>query len=485
MDLKFDLPKIESSIIKVLGVGGGGSNAVNHMYDQGIKGVDFIICNTDRQALEQSPIPNKMQIGGNMTEGRGAGSSPEIGKKAALENIDEIKKALDTDTKMLFITAGMGGGTGTGATPIIAQAAKEMGILTVGIVTTPFKFEGPKRGKRANEGLEQLGKNVDTLLVISNEKLKGMFGNLTLSTAFCSADNILTTAAKGIAEIITVPGYINVDFEDVKTVMANSGGAIMGSATAEGEGRDKKAVEEALHSPLLSENEIKGAKYILLNITSGQQEVLMDEITTITDYIHEAAGNEVDMIWGTCVDENLGEELSVTIIATAFDQNPGETLTKETDHEEQEPTEQKDQVDFITRKESPKEHKEGTTEPSNSGQMTFEFDHSRESSNHQEGVETTQFEAKQNEYETKNGKQESQQPLFENSPKSKSFSSEELEKLENEPAYVRKQIKFMDVPHSSETEISKLTLGEEDKKGKENNKPEIKENNSFLNNNVD
>lgn len=316
--MKFEMLKDKSSIIKVIGVGGGGGNAVNHMYNQGIVGVDFIICNTDAQALELSPIPNKIQLGTSLTEGRGAGSIPEVGKNSAIESIDDVKELLGSTTKMVFITAGMGGGTGTGASPIIAQAAKEMGILTVGIVTTPFTFEGKRRKQQADEGLESFKKHVDTLLVISNDKLREMYGNLTLSNAFAEADNILTTAAKGIAEIITVPGYINVDFEDVKTVMQNSGVAIMGSASAEGEGRAYKAVQSALASPLLNDNDIEGARYILLNITSGEKEVLMDEVSEITDYIQNQAGLTADIIWGNCYDETLGDKISVTLIATGF-----------------------------------------------------------------------------------------------------------------------------------------------------------------------
>ena len=254
--MKFDLPKDQSSIIKVVGVGGGGSNAVNHMYNQGITGVDFIICNTDAQALELSPIVNKIQLGTTLTEGLGAGANPEVGKNAAIEDIESLKKILETNTKMVFVTAGMGGGTGTGAAPVIAEAARELGILTVGIVSVPFSFEGRKRKQQADAGLEELRKHVDTLLIINNDKLREMHGNLKMSEAFSKADNILTVAAKGIAEIITVAGYINVDFEDVRTVMSDGGTAIMGSATAEGENRAIKAVSEALSSPLLNDNDI-------------------------------------------------------------------------------------------------------------------------------------------------------------------------------------------------------------------------------------
>jgi len=316
--MQFDLPKDHNSIIKVIGVGGGGSNAVNHMYRQGINGVDFLICNTDQQALDASPVPTKVQLGTALTSGRGAGSIAEVGHNAALENYDEIRQLLSDGTRMVFITAGMGGGTGTGAAPVIAQIAKEMGILTVGIVTYPFQFEGKKRAKQAEEGITQLRQNVDTLLVVCNDKLREMYGNLSLKEAFGKADDILTTAAKGIAEVITVTGYINVDFEDVRTVMSNSGVAIMGSAKASGENRALRAVQEAMASPLLNDNNIKGANYILLNITSGISEVMMDEIAEITDYIQDEAGSTAEIIWGTGMDETLGDNISVTLIATGF-----------------------------------------------------------------------------------------------------------------------------------------------------------------------
>lgn len=320
--MEFDLPKDQASIIKVIGVGGGGSNAVNHMYNQGIKGVDFIVCNTDRQALDISPVPFKIQLGPSLTEGRGAGSIPEIGMNAAIENIEEIREILSKNAKMIFVTAGMGGGTGTGAAPVIAKIAREMGILTVGIVTVPFSFEGRKRRQQAEEGLENMRESVDTLLVINNERLREISGNLTLGNAFAQADDVLTTAAKGIAEVISVTGAINVDFNDVNTVMKDSGVAIMGSAIASGENRAIKAVQEALTSPLLNDNDIAGAKYVLLNITYGDQEVLMDEISDITDYIQDEAGSTADVIWGHGYDETLGDALSVTLIATGFQQTP-------------------------------------------------------------------------------------------------------------------------------------------------------------------
>jgi len=320
--MRFDIPKEQSSIIKVIGVGGGGSNAVNHMYRQGIKGVDFIVCNTDHQALDMSPVPTKIPLGQSLTEGRGAGSIPDMGMNAAIENLDDINDILANNTKMIFVTAGMGGGTGTGAAPVIAQAARDMGILTVGIVTVPFTFEGRKRRTQAEDGIEKMRQAVDTLLVINNDKLREMFGNLTLVNAFENADDVLAIAAKGIAEVISVTGQINVDFNDVNTVMKDSGVAIMGSAEAEGEDRAIKCVESALSSPLLNDNNIEGATYVLLNITYGEKAVLMDEISDVTDYIQEEAGSTADVIWGHGYDENLGDKLCVTIIATGFKTTP-------------------------------------------------------------------------------------------------------------------------------------------------------------------
>ncbi|MFK7784904.1 MAG: cell division protein FtsZ, partial [Crocinitomicaceae bacterium] len=322
--MDFEMPKGDAprSIIKVIGVGGGGGNAVNHMYDMGIKGVDFVVCNTDLQALEISPVPHKIQLGPSLTEGRGAGSLPEIGKNAAVENIEEIREYLSQETKMVFVTAGMGGGTGTGAAPVIAQVAKELGILTVGIVTVPFNFEGRKRRIQAEEGLESMRNSVDTLLVINNERLREITGNLSITDAFSQADDILATAARGIAEVIAVTGAINVDFNDVNTVMKDSGVAIMGSANAEGDNRALKAVEKALESPLLNDNDISGAEYVLLNITYGDREVLMDEITDITDYIQDAAGSTADVIFGHAKDDDLGDKINVTVIATGFSSSP-------------------------------------------------------------------------------------------------------------------------------------------------------------------
>lgn len=323
--LKFESPKGQSSIIKVIGVGGGGNNAVNHMFKQGIVDVDFIQCNTDAQILESSAVPIKIQLG---TTGLGAGNRPDIGRRAAEESIEALREVLETNTKMLFITAGMGGGTGTGAAPVIASIARELDILTVGIVTIPFSFEGRKRKLQAEQGIDELKKYVDTLLVINNDRLREFYGDLKLTEAFSHADDVLTRAAKGIAEIITVKAYINVDFEDVKTVMKNSGKAIMGSSIASGPDRAIKAAQSALASPLLNDNDIGGARNMLLYIASGlKNEITMDEVSEITDYIQESAGNDVDIIWGVGFDETLEESISITLIATAFENHrrPEET----------------------------------------------------------------------------------------------------------------------------------------------------------------
>jgi cell division protein FtsZ len=318
MIMNFDLPAKKSSIIKVIGVGGGGSNAVNHMYRQGITDVDFVICNTDLQALEASPVPVKIQLGPTISEGRGAGNRPDRGRQAAVESLDQITEVLSHNTKMVFITAGMGGGTGTGAAPIIAQEAQQLGILTVGIVTIPFLFEGKKRLTQAIDGLEELRKNVDALLVINNEKFREIYGDLEMAEAFTKADDILTIAAKGIAEIITVPGLVNVDFEDVYTVMHKSGVALMGSAAASGDNRAIVAIQEALSSPLLNNNDIHGATNILLNITSGKMGIKIDEMTQITDYLQDEAGQTADIIWGANIDKSLDDQIYVTVIATGF-----------------------------------------------------------------------------------------------------------------------------------------------------------------------
>ncbi|WP_333851292.1 cell division protein FtsZ [Epilithonimonas sp.] len=314
----FDLPKGNSAIIKVIGVGGGGNNALKHMYEKGIYGVDFVICNTDAQTLDNNPVSNKVQLGVTMTEGLGAGADPEVGEKAAIESIDDIKAAMGQNTKMVFITAGMGGGTGTGAAPVIAKVAKEMGILTVGIVTVPFSFEGKRRLDQANLGLEKLRNNVDSLIVINNDKLRQQFGNLGFKQGFSKADEVLTNAAKGMAEVITGYFDVNIDFRDAKSVLANSGTALMSTGVATGEKKAEEAVKKALDSPLLNDNKITGAKNVLLLIRSGVSEVTMDEIGVIMDYIQKEAGNTADIIFGVGTDEELGDAVSVLVIATGF-----------------------------------------------------------------------------------------------------------------------------------------------------------------------
>ena len=546
--------KDKASIIKVIGVGGGGGNAVNHMFNQGINGVDFVVCNTDSQALEMSPVPNKVQLGSSLTEGRGAGSIPEVGKNSAIENIDQIKDFLGANTKMVFITAGMGGGTGTGASPIIAQAAKELGILTVGIVTTPFSFEGKRRRQQAEDGLSELKQHVDTLLVISNDRLREMYGNLSLSNAFAQADNILTTAAKGIAEIITLPGYINVDFEDVKTVMTDGGVAIMGSAATEGQNRARRAAEGALNSPLLNDSFISGARYILLNITSGNQEVLLEELTEITDYIQEQSGSMADMIWGHCYDESLGDSISVTIIATGFktksqkemERKPGEYDKKESkktiplsegqaegdkktleiigpvagephlkttdsagvnDLKEERvepaanpPMNNTFKIGEPYLKDTPGSSMEPFRKPTTSKQGSI-FDDSSWSRKEEDTmpsgndtpqgndvtvtIEPVHKKAPELEPEVNASDGDIQEQLQRSRERVmrlkdlslKLRSSNGLSELENEPAYKRRNMNLNKVPHSSETQMSRFTVSDDD--------GEIRPNNSFLHDNVD
>src|SRR5246127_664567 len=319
--IHFDLPKEQSSIIKVIGVGGGGSNAVNHMFAQQIEGVNFIICNTDAQAIAQSKVPNKIQLGPHLTQGLGAGANPDIGRQATEESLEEIKGILEVNTKMAFITVGMGGGTGTGGAPIISKICKDLGILTVGIITTPFSYEGKKRQMHAEEGIQAMKQYVDTLLVISNDKLRHQFGNLKMKEAFAKADNVLATAAKCITDVINSTGQINVDFADVCTVMRNGGVAILGNASVGGEGRAQRAIEEAMSSPLLNDNEISGAKWILININSaeGEHEFTMDEVDTIQAYLLASAGEGTDVILGMGYDNTLGDQIGITLIATGFE----------------------------------------------------------------------------------------------------------------------------------------------------------------------
>ncbi len=506
--MEFDLMRDGSSIIKVIGVGGGGSNAVNHMYRQGIKGVEFVVCNTDAQALETSPVPTKVQLGSSLTEGRGAGSIPEVGRNAAIENIEDVRRILLENTRMIFITAGMGGGTGTGAAPIIAQAAREMGILTVAIVTIPFEFEGKKRKQQADEGVELLKKNVDTIIIIRNQRLREMFGNLNLSEAFANADNILTTAAKGIAEIITVTGYINVDFEDVKTAVQNSGVAIMGSGIAEGENRATKAVEQALSSPLLNDNNIKGARYILMNVASGTKEVTMDEIGDITDYIQDQAGLSADVIWGNCQDEQLGEKISVTIIATGFktrdelgnELNRVKSQVKNVHslNEEVAPVRENaenkikvaDSLEPVLKTDTPISNEKEVNQD-----FQFEFNllpkkdtppASPVSEKHIEDAEEKKSAIVHDLYEdqlqdeTDEQLRKSRERVIKLKSLSYKIGNANIVDMEKEPAYKRRNIKLDSIPHSSESNVSRYTLGPEDEK-----KSELRQNNSFLHDNVD
>ena len=318
-NISFDMPKNQSNVIKVIGVGGGGSNAINHMFQQGIKGVDFVICNTDAQALQNSGVPNKIQLGVHLTEGLGAGANPDVGEQSAVESLEDIRRMLDTNTKMVFITAGMGGGTGTGAAPIIAKMARELDILTVGIVTMPFQFEGKMRNEQAQRGVERLREHVDSLIVINNNKLREVYGNLGFKAGFSKADEVLSTASRGIAEVITHHYTQNIDLRDAKTVLSKSGTAIMGSATASGQTRAQEAIMKALDSPLLNDNKITGAKNVLLLIVSGSQEITIDEIGEINDHIQDEAGHGANIIMGVGEDESLQESISVTIIATGFD----------------------------------------------------------------------------------------------------------------------------------------------------------------------
>lgn len=331
--VNFQFPKSSSSIIKVIGVGGGGCNAVSHMCEEGIKGVDYIVCNTDAQALEKSIVPVKIQLGVTLTEGRGAGNQPEMGEESARENYEDIKKVLQDNTKMLFITAGMGGGTGTGAAPVIAKLARELDILTIAVVTVPSPAEGKKRYAQAMEGIKKLSESVDSMLVISNQRLHNIYGDLPARKAFKMADNIVTTAVKGVAEIITVHGNVNIDYADVKTVMQKSDVFIMGTGYAIGEGRAMEAVNMALESPLLDSNDIYGTKNILLNIISGKEEVRIGEIGEIIETLQERAGQEADIIWGNGYDESLGDKISVTILATGFKTNPNKILQPKSEPE--------------------------------------------------------------------------------------------------------------------------------------------------------
>ncbi len=476
--MNFDLPPERSSIIKVIGVGGGGSNAVNHMYSKGIKDVNFVVCNTDAQALHNSPVSVKVQLGDVLTEGRGAGSKADIGREAAMESLDRIKEVLSSNTNMVFITAGMGGGTGTGAAPVIARVSKEMGILTVAIVTIPFRFEGPERIDQAIKGINELKDHVDSLLVINNEKLREIYGNLKVSNAFDKADNVLAIAARGIAEIITVHGYINVDFADVETVMINSGVAIMGSATASGENRAREAIKAALTSPLLNNNDIIGARSVLLNITSGSEEITMDEISEITDYVVGAASRETTLIWGLGQDKSLGEEISVTIIATGFKMNsiPEIYVGKKEKH-----------IVPLRDADPEREHEKKMHPGVNAHQASLRFD-VKDGENPEEYVLMDhRKESGQKENEKKMADRVRSLKKTHEKLKQQGYTTgsrdDEIEEMENVPAYIRKKVIIDRQKHSDDEEVSRYRLTDEEE-GEESG-PKLRNDNSYLHDNVD
>ncbi len=473
--MEFNIPKKIEHIIKVIGVGGGGSNAVTHMFNQKIVGVDFAICNTDNQAMELSEVPTHIQLGPDLTEGMGAGSIPDVGRKACIESIEDVKQFLGTGTKMVFITAGMGGGTGTGAAPVIAKTTKEMGILTVAIVTLPFTFEGRRRHKQAMEGLAELKRNVDTMVVISNDKLRMLHGNLSLSNAFAEVDSILTVAAKGIAEIITKPGKVNVDFEDVNTTMRDSGIAIMGIGKAEGEGRAVRAIEQAMSSPLLEDNDIKGAKHILLNITSGSKELTMDETFEITEFVQEEAGFGTDLIWGTCYEEELGEEISITLIATGFESKK-ERINK--------PSNEKIvlSLDDDEKKTKAKVYETGYNEGDKANTVDLDIKdfvkkHNKRIYSYDEPYVNEEKSADLDEEQIRLEREKKRKDRLKNIT-SKLNNPNAVNELENVPAYLRRKINLEDVPHSSEENMSEWSISNDE------NDASLK-GNSFLHDNVD
>ncbi|WP_338812550.1 cell division protein FtsZ [Bernardetia sp. Wsw4-3y2] len=540
----------EPSIIKVIGVGGGGGNAVAHMYLHGIKGVDFYICNTDIQALDLSPVPNKVQIGKTLTQGLGAGANPERGRSAALESKEDIKTILGDNTKMLFITAGMGGGTGTGAAPVIAEIAQSLGVLTVGIVTAPFSFEGRPKRVRAQEGVNALREHCDTVLVILNDRLRDVYGKASMREAFRQADNVLLKGAKSIAEIITVSGTINVDFEDVRTVMQGAGAAVMGSSTAEGENRARRAAEGAISSPLLNNTNIFGAKYILLSIVIGnEEEFQMDELEEVTDYVQEQAGDDAEIIFGQATDETLGDSISVTIIATGFEHSedlPPERPERKVydltsnkriknrievkDYEkkdffeerEKQETVQQNRVETPIQKQPVEETKPVYTEPKKNDKIIFSLEddyfneddskkkitnqapqntpavsaygymnqHSQNSSSQQNtnqqntnsssdsnqsnGNYASQNTVTQNQVAEK--RVEQQRPVSVPTKSLSDLSDEELQERRDVPAYLRRNIKLKEMPHSSESSSSRYKVDEDN---------ELLGGNRFLHDNVD
>ncbi len=489
--MNFDLPVERSSIIKVLGIGGGGNNAVNHMFEKGIRDVNFVVCNTDHQALTKSQVPIKVQIGESLTEGRGAGSKPEIGRQAAIENIDDVMDALSGNTKMVFITTGMGGGTGTGATPVIAKACKEAGLLTIAVVTIPFKSEGKVRIRQAIDGVTELKDHVDSLLVINNEKLREIYGNQPVSTAFAKADDILTTAVKGIAEIITVTGYINVDFADVETVMKNSGVSIMGMGKASGENRAVKAIEDALSSPLLNSNDVTGANSILINISSGigEHEITMDELGEITDFMYDAASDDALIIRGLSKDENLNEEICVTVIATGFESN---SIFQPYKPKKPSKVELLTNRNAIPRQIIPETGDDGfsvhtkgkrsiITDCEEESQGIIDFSHGR-------GEEFTELINNRSD-ENDEGHEKPEATLrkvkhMQNILKKEGLSNktmkENIDTFEDVPAYVRRNLSLGASENTSESKLSKFTLSSGD-----NDEPLLRENNAYLNDNVD
>ncbi len=495
--MNFDIPQSESSIIKVIGVGGGGSNAVNYMYSQGIKDVNFVVCNTDAQALLNSPVPVRIQLGESLTEGRGAGNRPEKGRESAIENLEDIVTVLENGTKMVFVTAGMGGGTGTGAAPIIAKTAKEMGILTVGIVTIPFRFEGKLRINQALDGIAEMEKNVDSLLIINNERLREMFGDLKLSNAFSKADDVLSTAAKGIAEIITVHGYINVDFADVETVMKESGVAVMGSAYAEGDKRAIDAIQASLESPLLNNNDIKGAKNILLNITSGTEEVTMDEVGEITDYVQDVVGDNASIIWGTGTDLELGKQVCVTIIATGF--VSGQLIEHQQKKKESEVTrfslDEDGQVTTISNDDLSASSKPapGALEEEQGRVIDFEVVEKQKQERIDQYYQPVVPQSRKSEVDHYNPTNDNfidegfgtagasyYKPLI----NQEEMEDERfIEQMENVPAYKRRQMKIDNnnaKRQSQESKISRFSLSDDPKNG-----PQISKDNPYLHDNVD
>jgi cell division protein FtsZ len=489
--MNFDLPVERSSIIKVLGIGGGGNNAVNHMLQRGIKDVNFVICNTDQQALAGSPVPLKVQLGESLTEGRGAGSKPDIGRQAAIENLDDVMSTLSGNTKMVFLTTGLGGGTGTGAAPVIAKACRDAGYLTIAVVTIPFRSEGKVRISHAIKGIEELRGHVDSLLVINNEKLRDIHGDQTVSVAFEKADDVLATAVKGIAEIITVTGYINVDFADVETVMRDSGVAVMGMGRASGEERAKSAIEAALNSPLLDSNDITGAKSILINITSGtgESEITMDELGEITDYMYAVAADDALIIRGLSKDPALGDEISVIVIATAFESKDTVDLYKQPAAEKQ--TVMLNTARPVSQARPSAEAGDENLTVKEKGSIVIDVGSDRVQGRLNFGgepketgtgslIENDKTDEGQEDGRKKLDKIKEIQSIMHKEGLSGKTMSDNIDSFEDVPAYVRRNIPLARLDGVKGSKVSKLTLSTD-----ENQQPVIRENNAYLNDNVD